>query len=91
MNSLGSLNGFVSGMLVMGCLVAGLFFLRYWKQTRDRLFLFFALAFWVYAGQRIAVASSRVAAEDQIVQYVIRLVAFLLILIAIIDKNRPRR
>jgi len=85
------MNDFISGMVCMGSLTVGLFFLRYWRQTADRLFLFFALGFWVYAGQRVAVEFSAAAAEDQIIQYLFRLAAFVLILIAIADKNRKRR
>lgn len=85
------MNDFVSGMICMGCLTVGVFFLRYWQRAGDRLFLFFALAFWVYAGQRVAVEFSAAAAEDELVQYLFRLAAFVLILLAIVDKNRPRR
>jgi hypothetical protein len=40
---------FLSGAITMGCATAGLFFLRFWKRTRDRLFIAFALAFWLLA------------------------------------------
>lgn len=72
----------------MGYAVVGLFFLRFWKVTRDRLFLFFSLAFWVLAGQRLALGLVRETVEDDTLFYVVRLLGFLLILIAIIDKNR---
>jgi hypothetical protein len=78
----------ISGAMTMGYAVAGLFFLRFWKNTRDRLFLLFALAFWVLAGQRLALALTTRPAEDDTVFYIVRLFAFLLILAAIIDKNR---
>lgn len=86
------MNDFVSGMVCMGCLVVGLFFLRFWRQSGDRLLLYFALSFWVYAGQRVAVAFIPAAAEDRLIQYLFRLGSFVLILIGIIDKNwrRPR-
>ena len=89
------MNEFLSGLLVMGYVVAGLYFLRFWKTSRDRLFAFFALAFWVLALQRLALAmttlhqeASSDTAEAHPLLYVVRLVAFVLILIAIIDKNR---
>ncbi len=78
----------VSGAITMGYAVAGLFFLRFWQETRDRLFLIFAIAFWMLGGQRLALALSRNMVEDDTGLYLVRLFAFLLILGAIIDKNR---
>jgi len=88
MNIINDLNQFVSGAITMGYLVAGLFFLKFWKQSRDRLFSLFALAFFILAGQRLALALTTQNSESTIFLYVVRLVAFLLILAAIIDKNR---
>ena len=78
----------VSGAIVMGYGVAGLFFLRFWRETRDRLFLIFAGAFWILGAQRLALAFSRDMVEDDTGLYLVRLFAFLLILGAIVDKNR---
>ena len=78
---------FISGVLVAGYAIAGLFFLRFWRQTRDRLFLWFAAAFWLLAAQRGALAALGLEATWL---YWVRLLAFLLILAAVIDKNRPR-
>lgn len=72
----------------MGYLVPGIFFLRFWKQSRDRLFSLFAFAFFLLAGQRLALALTTQDSESVIFLYVVRLIAFLLILAAIIDKNR---
>jgi uncharacterized membrane protein len=83
-----ALSAVVSGMLVMGYAVAGMFFLRFWRQTRDRLFGAFAAAFWLLATQRLALALSANPNGEQVVLYGIRLLAFVLILVAIIDKNR---
>lgn len=80
-----------SGAIVMGYFVAGLFFLRYWRDTRDRLFLVFAVAFWMLGLQRALINLVDVAAEDQAVFYVLRLAAFLLIIWAVVDKNIGRR
>ena len=92
------MNDFISGALVTGYIVAGLFFLRFWKQSRDRLFAWFALAFWVLAIQRISLSllTTDVRGGEQLVEgqlffYCLRLLAFVLILIAILDKNRTRR
>jgi hypothetical protein len=78
----------VTGALVMGYVVIGLFFLRFWKQSHDRLFGFFAAAFFVLAGQRLALAFTTETNENTIYLYLIRLLAFSLILFGILDKNR---
>ena len=78
----------VSGAIVMGYAVAGLFFLRFWRETRDRLFLIFSGAFWILGIQRLVLAFTRGMIEDHTALYLVRLFAFLLILAAIVDKNR---
>lgn len=80
--------GVVSGMLVAGYVVAALFFLRFWTQSRDRLFVMFAAAFGLLAIQRLALTVSGAPIEDQTMFYVLRLLAFGIIAFAIIDKNR---
>jgi hypothetical protein len=79
---------FLSGLLVAGYAVAALFFLRFWRQTRDRLFAYFAWAFVLLAVQRGALAASAVLPFETYAYYVLRLLAFLLILFAIVEKNR---
>jgi hypothetical protein len=72
------------------CATIGLVFLRYWKAQRDRLFGYFAGAFGCFAAGwtlRIAVAYD----EHQAYVFLPRLVGFLLIIIAIFDKNRRAR
>ena len=78
----------VSGLLVMGYAVAGLFFLRFWHETRDRLFGIFAGAFWLLALQRVLLALFEHPDREQLWLYGIRVLAFVLILTAIVDKNR---
>jgi hypothetical protein len=78
----------VSGAIAMGYAVAGLFFLRFWRETRDRLFLIFGGAFWILGLQRLALVFTRDMVEDHTGLYLVRLFAFLLILAAIVDKNR---
>ena len=78
----------------MAFFVAGLFFLRFWKSSRDRFFLFFAVSFWVEAANRalITYASDEFTQPEKIpLLYLIRLAAFALILFAIYDKNRPKK
>ena len=82
---------FLSGAVTMGALVASLFFLRFWRKTADRFFLAFAVAFFLLALNQ-ALALWIGAADERIgYTYLLRVVAFALILAAIIDKNFPRR
>ncbi len=83
-----ALSQLISGALMMGYFVAGLYFLRFWRDTRDRLFGIFAAAFWLLALQRLALALTTQYFEDVTWLYGVRLLAFVLILLAIIDKNR---
>ena len=83
-----NLLAFVYGATAMACAAIVLFFLRFWRETRDRLFLLFAAAFMVLAVNRVALATLRPAAENVPYLYALRLVAFALIAFAIVDKNR---
>ncbi|HEX4681191.1 MAG TPA: DUF5985 family protein [Gemmatimonadaceae bacterium] len=81
----------ISGALAAGYLLAALFFLSFWRDTHDRLFGFFSSAFVLLALQRIALAWAMVSQRDTTLYYILRLAAFVLILIAILDKNRAAR
>lgn len=80
----------VSGAISMGYLVSGLFFLRFWTRTHDRLFAIFAGAFWLLALQRVLLVAFAADERLHVPLYVVRLLGFVLILVAIIDKNRPQ-
>lgn len=82
------LNAILVGAIAMAALVIALFFLRYWRQTRDRFFLYFALAFTLEAVQRLLGATRPVDVAEAPQYYLIRLAAYGLILFAIIGKNR---
>jgi hypothetical protein len=71
-------------------MVIAMFFLRFWRKTRDRLFLFFAGAFVILMLERIIRAGMEVETEWAPYVYLVRLAAFILIIIAIVDKNRGR-
>ena len=86
-----TLHDFLSGAITLGFAFTGLFFLRFWKQTRDLLFLVFALAFWLLGLNQALLAFSRVPVEERTWLYLLRLAAFALILIAIGYKNRSAR
>ena len=82
---------FISGAIVMGFWVAGLFFLRFWKKTADELFLAFTLAFWLLGLGQALLAFADVPAEERSGLYLFRLAAFVVILLAIWRKNRSAR
>jgi hypothetical protein len=79
---------FLSGLITMGYLVAGLFFLRFWRRTGDSLFLAFALAFWLLGLTQALLALANIPIEERSWLYLIRLAAFSLILFSIWAKNR---
>ena len=78
------------GAIVMACVVAALFFLRFWRKTRDRLFALFAAAFALLAVNWIALAFTGRDEPFRVALYGVRLIAFVVILLAIVDKNRGR-
>jgi uncharacterized membrane protein HdeD (DUF308 family) len=78
----------VSGMLVMAYFVVSMFFLRFWRDTRDRLFILFALAFALLSVQRLVLTFTVTGTVGSTWLYFLRLFAFILIVFAIIDKNR---
>lgn len=82
---------FMSGAVTMGFLVAGLFFLRFWKRTGDGLFFAFALAFWLLGLTQALLALSNMPEEDRSWLYLFRLGAFAIILVSIGLKNRRAR
>jgi hypothetical protein len=76
------------GAIVLGFLVAGLFFLRFWRSTRDRFFLCFAASFWLEGVNRLLLGLTRQEDEARPLYYLIRVAAYALIVFAIWDKNR---
>ena len=79
---------FLSGAITMGFFVAGLFFLRSWTRSRDRLFIAFALAFWLLGAAQALLAFTNIPVEERSWLYLLRLGAFSLILASIWLKNR---
>jgi len=85
------MDSFLAGAIVMGYLVVGVFFLRFWRRTSDALFAIFALAFFVLAGNGAIVALSGIEREALSWVYLLRAAAFTLIIVAIVRKNLPGR
>jgi hypothetical protein len=81
------MNQFMLGAIVMACFAAGLFFLRFWRKTRDRLVVIFAIAFWILGLNWLCLAFTTVD-EVRTILYMFRLLAFVLIIVGIVDKNR---
>jgi Family of unknown function (DUF5985) len=84
-----AINSFLSGAIALAAIAIALFFFRFQQATKDRLFGFFAIAFLLLGFEQVCVAflSDRLQAHV----YLIRLLAFLLILAGIFDKNRQRK
>jgi hypothetical protein len=82
----GGMKEAVSGAIAMGYVVAGLFFLRFWKRGKDPLFLSFAVAFWIFGATRIGLVFTFERFEGTVF-YVFRFIAFSIILWAIYNKN----
>lgn len=82
---------FLNGALLVAFLVIGLFFWRFYVKTRDRLFMGFAACFGLLGIERLLIF--RFGPENLHVPavYLTRLVAFLLLIIAIASKNRGTR
>jgi hypothetical protein len=81
----------LTGAVAMASAVVTLFFLRFWRQTRDSFFLLFAVAFGLDAITRFVLGLSHVSDETEPFFFLARLVTFGLIIVAIIQKNRPGR
>lgn len=81
------LSGFLLGVIATSSFTAGIFFLKFWKHTRDSLFLAFGLAFIIEGLNRTAVLTVANPNEGSPWIYLVRLLAFLLILAAILKKN----
>lgn len=79
---------FLAGAIVAGYSVAGLFFLKFWRQTGDSLFLALAGAFWLLGLGSALSRFSGLPVEDRSHFYLIRLAAYSLILIAVWHRNR---
>ena len=82
---------FSAGAITLGFLIAGLFFLRFWRDTRDTLFAAFAGAFLLLGAGQALLTFFAVEDEERSGLYLVRLTAFLCILIAIVRKNRSMR
>jgi len=81
----------LAGAIAMASVTIALFFLRFWRASGDRFFLYFALSFAIEGLHRVYAAMRDGGGEDSPLHYLIRLLAYGLILWAILEKNLPRK
>lgn len=79
---------FLSGAITAGFLVAGLCFLRFWRRTREGLFLAFAAAFCLLGLAQALITFADIPLEERSWVFLVRLAAFILILVSIWRKNQ---
>jgi hypothetical protein len=84
----GALNLFLSGAMTMAALLIAVFFLKFWRKSKDRIFLIVAISFSILAVERVVMLILNIDDESQSTIYLFRLLAFLLIIFGVIDKNR---
>jgi hypothetical protein len=82
---------FLSGAVTMGFCAIALFFLRFWRSSRDPLFLCFSLAFLLLGLVQGALTISGAPLEERSPFYLVRFAAFMLIIVAVVRKNRAVR
>lgn len=83
------IDAFLLGVVATCSLLAGIYFFKFYRETRDRLFLSFALAFTIEALNRTAMLLGPVN-EGRLSTYLVRFLAFSLIVAGIISKNRQK-
>jgi hypothetical protein len=84
------LNTFLGGAIVMGFTVAALMFLKFWRRTREGLFLAFSGSFLLLGLTQALLTLGNFRDEERSWLYLLRLAAFLLILFAMVWQNRRR-
>jgi hypothetical protein len=82
---------FLTGAVTLAYIVASMYFVHFWRRTADRLFLAFAVAFALLALNQLAVFALGVDDERYNYAYILRVLGFVLILLAIVDKNVASR
>ena len=82
-----ALINYLAGAVTLGFLVSAMFFMRFWRRTGDRLFLAFGAAFALLALNQGLAAFLGASDELTPFTYILRVLGFILILCAIVDKN----
>lgn len=81
-------NHAASGAILIGSWAIGLFFFRFQRRSGDRFFGRFGVGFWLLAVERVLLLATDPENEQRFFVYLVRLIAFLFILYAIVEKNR---
>ena len=84
------MSDFLQGGTALASLAVALFFLRYWRETGDRLLAVFAVAFTVFAVNRLLLSVLDEGSEARTWVYLLRAVMFTMIAAAVVDKNYRR-
>jgi len=84
------MNGILMGATASLSLVIGLFFLHFWRKTHDRFFLFLSISFVLQAVDRLLQGNDWMP-DELSMQYAVRLAAYMLIIVAVLDKNKLHR
>ncbi|MHB8754535.1 MAG: DUF5985 family protein [Candidatus Acidiferrales bacterium] len=84
------IEAFALGAIALASLIAAVFFLRFWRDARDLVFLAFAAFFLIEAVERTLLIFLPHPNEGSPAFYVVRLMALLFILTAILRKNLGR-
>ena len=87
---MGDINVILWSMTAMAAMGVAVFWVRFWRQTGDRFFAFMAVAFALFSANLTLLAAINPAHESRHLIYLLRLAAFVVIIIGIIDKNRAR-
>jgi len=84
-----TLLAFLSGAVAFGFILSSLFFLRFWRETRDPLFIAFSIRFFFLGTGQMFLALGGIPDEQRSLVYLVRFAAFMLIIRAVVIKNRP--
>ncbi len=85
------LENLISGLTTMGFLVAGVFFFRFWSRTREMLFAIFGLSFFLLVANQLVTHAFGLPEQELFWAYLLRVIAFLLLIAAIVTKNLQQR
>jgi hypothetical protein len=83
------MNEAILGGIAVACLAIGLVFFRFWRSTKDVFFVYFMGSFWIQAANHAVRAMTHSWDQDTPSQYLVQLLSYALILVAIWSKNRP--
>lgn len=83
----------LSGAFIGMALAISLFFFQFWRKSHERLFALLALIFALLSIERSVLAFVPAGHESRHLIFLVRLLAFGLLIVGIVDKNRgqPRR